>query len=128
QEAGVRIITGDTKVVEKGELGGCVINTSGIGRRSEELERNLRIVKKYRNLEARWILDSNLRAGDRIIISGTIGDHGLAVLSSREGYDFGSKIRSDVTPLNKVISRILNIQRLERVEREIQSRNAHTRR
>ena len=109
QEAGVRIITGDTKVVEKGRLGGCVINTSGIGRRSEKLERNIRIVKRHRDFEARWILDSNLRAGDGIIISGTIGDHGLAVLSSREGYDFGSSIASDVTPLNRVIGRLLNV-------------------
>ncbi|MFB0503798.1 MAG: hydrogenase expression/formation protein HypE [Candidatus Bathyarchaeia archaeon] len=108
KEAGVKIITGDTKVVEKGKLGGCVINTSGIGRRSKELDHNLRIVKGHRNLEADWILDSNLRSGDKIVISGTIGDHGLAVLSSQEGYDFGSKIRSDVAPLNKMINRILN--------------------
>ncbi|MDH5688134.1 MAG: hydrogenase expression/formation protein HypE [Candidatus Bathyarchaeota archaeon] len=106
-EAGVKIITGDTKVVEKGKLGGCVINTSGIGWRSKELDHNLRIVKGHRNLEAEWILDSNLRSGDKIVISGTIGDHGLAVLSSQEGYDFGSKIRSDVAPLNRMISRIL---------------------
>jgi hydrogenase expression/formation protein HypE len=49
------------------------------------------------------LLDSNLRPGDKIILSGTIGDHGLAVLSSREGYGFGSTIVSDVAPLNKMI-------------------------
>ena len=108
-EAGVRIITGDTKVVEKGKLGGCVINTSGIGMRSKELDHNLRTVRTYRHFEAEWILDSNLRSGDKIVISGTIGDHGLAVLSSQEGYDFGSKIESDVAPLNRMINRILHV-------------------
>ena len=109
REAGVSIVTGDTKVVEKGNLGGCVINTSGIGRRTEALERNLEVVKKYRpGFEARWILDSNLRKGDRIIVSGTIGDHGLAVLSAQEGLSFGGNIRSDVKPLNKLVRRLLD--------------------
>jgi hydrogenase expression/formation protein HypE len=103
REAGVYVITGDTKVVEKGTLEGCVINTSGIGRRNQALEHNLSIVRKYRSdFDSRWLLDSNLRPGDKIILSGTIGDHGLAVLSSREGYGFRSKIASDVAPLNKV--------------------------
>jgi len=107
-EAGVSIITGDTKVVEKGSLGGCVINTSGIGRRSVALEKNLGVVKRFRsNFEARWILDSNLRAGDKIILSGTIGDHGLAVLSAQEGLTFGSGIKSDVKPLNRLIQLLL---------------------
>ncbi|MDH5532399.1 MAG: hydrogenase expression/formation protein HypE [Candidatus Bathyarchaeota archaeon] len=109
REAGVYIITGDTKVVEKGALGGCVVNTSGIGKRNEALERNIREVKKHRLFDARWILDSNLKSGDRIIVSGTLGDHGLAVLSSQEGYDFGSHITSDVTPLNKLVMRLLNV-------------------
>jgi len=108
KEAGVYVITGDTKVVEKGALEGCVINTSGIGRRNQALEHNLDEVKKHRpEFTSRWLLDSNLRPGDKIILSGTIGDHGLAVLSSREGYGFGSKIVSDVAPLNKVILRVL---------------------
>jgi len=107
-EAKVSIITGDTKVVEKGSLGGCVINTSGIGRRNTALERNLRVVKQFRSdFEARWILDSNLRAGDKILLSGTIGDHGLAVLSAQEGLSFGSGIKSDVKPLNRIIQRSL---------------------
>lgn len=108
-EAGVHIITGDTKVVERGVLGGCIINTSGIGKRNEALERNIAEVKKHRSFNARWILDSNLRNGDTIIISGTLGDHGLAVLSSQEGYDFGSQILSDVKPLNKLIMRLLTV-------------------
>jgi hydrogenase expression/formation protein HypE len=107
-EAGVSIVTGDTKVVEKGSLGGCVINTSGIGRRTTALEKNLEVVKQFRsNLKTRWILDSNLRAGNKIILSGTIGDHGLAVLSAQEGLSFGSSIESDVKPLNRVIQRLL---------------------
>jgi len=109
REAGVYIITGDTKVVEKGGLGGCVINTSGIGKRNAALERNIVEVKKHRSFNARWILDSNLRLGDKIIVSGTLGDHGLAVLSAQEGYNFGSQIVSDVAPLNKLIMGLLNV-------------------
>jgi len=108
KEVGVYVISGDTKVVEKGALEGCVINTSGIGRRNQALEHDILVVKKHRQqFNSRWLLDSNLCSGDKIILSGTIGDHGLAVLSSREGYGFGSKIVSDVAPLNKVILRLL---------------------
>lgn len=108
KEAGVSIVTGDTKVVEKGTLGGCVINTSGIGRRTPALEKNIEVVKRFRHsFGARWILDSNLAAGDKIILSGTIGDHGLAVLSAQEGLSFGSGIKSDVRPLNRMIQRLL---------------------
>ena len=106
-EAGVGIVTGDTKVVEKGALGGCVMNVSGIGRRTAALESNLAIVKQTRNLKSRWTLDSNLEIGDKIILSGTIGDHGLAVLSAQQGLTFGSGIKSDVKPLNRVIQRLL---------------------
>jgi len=108
KEADVSIVTGDTKVVEKGSLGGCIINTSGIGRRTQALEKNLEVVKRFkRDFKARWILDSNLRAGDKIILSGTVGDHGLAVLSAQEGLRFGSGIKSDVKPLNSLIQRFL---------------------
>ena len=108
-EANVNIVTGDTKVVEKGSLGGCIINTSGIGRRTPGLEKNLKVVKQFRsNFKARWILDSNLEADDKIILSGTVGDHGLAVLSAQEGLSFGSGIKSDVKPLNRLIQRLLN--------------------
>jgi hydrogenase expression/formation protein HypE len=108
EEAGVGIITGDTKVVEKGSLGGCVMNVSGIGRRTEALESNLRVVRQHRSdFKARWLLDSNLNLGDQIIVSGTLGDHGLAVLSAQQGLTFGSKIKSDVKPLNRLIQRML---------------------
>ena len=107
-EAGVGIVTGDTKVVEKGSLGGCVINVSGIGRRTTALENNLKIIRQYKSdFATRWVLDSNLSVGDKIILSGTIGDHGLAVLSAQQGLTFGSEIKSDVKPLNRMIQRLL---------------------
>ncbi len=107
-EAGVSIVTGDTKVVEKGNLGGCIINTSGVGRRTTALDKNLEVVKGFRSdFEPRWILDSNLNAEDKIILSGTIGDHGLAVLSAQEGLSFGSDIKSDVQPLNRLVQDLL---------------------
>lgn len=108
REAGVGFVTGDTKVVEKGSLGGCVMNVSGIGRRTAALDSNLQVLKQHRrNFASRWILDSNLIAGDKIILSGTIGDHGLAVLSAQQGLKFGSNIESDVKPLNRMVQNLL---------------------
>lgn len=108
-EAEVPIVTGDTKVVEKDTMGGCIINTSGIGIRTDALENNIAVVKKYRaDFSSRWILDSNLKAGDKIILSGTIGDHGLAVLSAQEGLSFSGDIKSDVKPLNRMVKRLLS--------------------
>jgi len=109
REAGVYVVTGDTKVVEKCGFGGCVINTSGIGKRSEALENNIAEVKKHRPFDSRWILDSNLRKGDKLIVSGTVGDHGVTILSAQEGYNFGSKIMSDVAPLNKLTLKLLEV-------------------
>jgi hydrogenase expression/formation protein HypE len=107
-EANVSIVTGDTKVVEKGTLGGCIINTSGIGRRTAALDRNFEVVRQFRRgFKPCWTLDSNLSVGDKIILSGTVGDHGLAVLSAQEGLSFGSVIKSDVKPLNLLIQRLL---------------------
>jgi hydrogenase expression/formation protein HypE len=107
KEACVSIVTGDTKVVERGSLGGCIINTSGIGRRTPALEKNLDVVRRFRSkFEARWTLDSNLAASDKIILSGTIGDHGLAVLSAQKGLNFASEIKSDVQPLNLLVQHL----------------------
>jgi len=106
-EADVGIVTGDTKVVERGALGGCVMNVSGIGKRTAALDSNLAVVRKTRELKARWTLDSNLAVGDKIILSGTIGDHGLAVLSAQQGLKFGSEIKSDVKPLNRMVQALL---------------------
>jgi hydrogenase expression/formation protein HypE len=109
-EAGVQIATGDTKVVERGAIDKLVVNTSGIGFESSALDRNLQIVKQYRaSLDSKWLLDSNVRPGDRIILSGFIGDHGVAIMSAREGYGFETQITSDVRPLNKMIRSALEV-------------------
>jgi len=106
-EAGVGIVTGDTKVVEKGSLGGLVMNVSGIGKRTPALDSDIKVARQYRSVASRWTLDSNLVAGDKIILTGTIGDHGLAVLSAQQGLTFGSEIKSDVRPLNRMTQRLL---------------------
>jgi hydrogenase expression/formation protein HypE len=108
-ESEVSVITGDTKVMERGALDKLVINTSGIGVRAKSLDSNLDEVNHQRKLKARWLLDTNLRAEDKIIVTGTIGDHGIALLSYREGYDFQTKLESDVKPLNKMVEKILKI-------------------
>jgi len=77
--AGVQIVTGDTKVVERGHGDGCYINTAGIGTLRAGIT-----VGPHR-----------AEAGDAILVSGTIGDHGMAIMSVREGLEFESQIRSD---------------------------------
>jgi hydrogenase expression/formation protein HypE len=103
----IPIITGDTKVMEKGAIDKICINTSGVGRRSSHLGSNLAEVRKHREFEGEWLLDSNLRPGDKIIISGSIGDHGVTILSTREGYGFETKVQSDAQPLYDMISKVL---------------------
>jgi hydrogenase expression/formation protein HypE len=102
--AGVPIVTGDTKVVEKGALQQLIVNTAGIGKRSEFLDENFQVCSKRKS---RWLVDSNLKAGDAIIISGSIADHGIALLSFREGYGFETQIKSDVAPLNDLMEKAL---------------------
>jgi len=85
EEAGTSIVAGDTKVMRRGEVDGLVLNTTGVG------------------LAARVVRDSGLRAGDVIIVTGTIGDHGMAVMAARHAFDFGADLRSDVAPLNGLI-------------------------
>jgi len=89
-ECGAHLVTGDTKVVEKGALDGIAINTAGIG------------------VAEHVVRDSGLRAGDRIIVSGTLGDHGIAIMAHREGFDFGGQIHSDVAPLWTLVERALS--------------------
>jgi len=108
-DAGVPIITGDTKVVEKGAIQEFMINTSGIGIRHPLLDKNFEIVKKYRKYKYRWLTDSNLKSGDKIILSGNIGEHGIALMSFREGYGFETKIKSDVAPINHLLEKGLKI-------------------
>jgi hydrogenase expression/formation protein HypE len=91
EEAGVAVVTGDTKVVEKGKGDGLFINTSGIGR-----------VVPGINLSANQALP-----GDCIILSGSIGDHGITILSQREGLEFESPIVSDCAALHTLVSAML---------------------
>ncbi len=109
KEAGVPVITGDTKVVEKGSAEMMFINTSGIGRRHPLLDENLRIAEKGGKSRGKWLLDSNIRDGDVIIVSGYIADHGVAVLSGREGYGFEGDVKSDVAPLNGMLGKALEV-------------------
>jgi len=90
-EAGVEIVTGDTKVVGKGHADKVFINTSGIA-----------FPDKRSVLSARRI-----KQGDKIILSGTIGDHGIAVMLEREGLDIKSDIVSDTAPLNLMVSEMM---------------------
>lgn len=107
EKAGVPIVTGDTKVVEKGAIQQFMVNTSGIGKRSPFLEKNIKEVNRHRKFTNRWLLDSNLRGGDVLVLSGNIGEHGIALLSFREGYGFETTIHSDVAPLNSLMTRLL---------------------
>jgi hydrogenase expression/formation protein HypE len=91
EEAGVKIITGDTKVVNRGSADKLFINTSGIGIVPEGID----------------ISGGNAKVGDKVILSGTIGDHGIAVMSQREGLKFSVPIQSDCAPLNKLVSQML---------------------
>jgi len=109
KEASVRIVTGDTKVVEKGAADGLFINTSGIGRRSRHLDRNIEVVRASRDFRWDWPNDSAVGDGDVLIVSGSIGNHGVALLSFREGYGFETTIRSDAAPLNRLISACLEV-------------------
>ena len=109
KECGVPVVTGDTKVMESGALDKMVITTAAIGKRSKLLDDNMIIASKYRKVKDRWCTDSNLAPGDVIIASGTLGDHGVALLSFREGYGFESTIQSDVAPLNKMIAEGLKV-------------------
>ncbi len=107
--AGVEIITGDFKVVERDDLHDIIINTSGIGKRSPLLDKNFQIVNRYKKHDENWLLDRNVKDGDVFIVSGYIGDHGISVLSVREGIYFETDVKSDVRPLNKMMEKILDV-------------------
>jgi len=99
REAAVPIVTGDTKVVERGGVRELIINTSGIGCVSPSLEHNRTVVRR----EGKWLRDDALRPGDKLLINGAIADHGIAVLSCREGYGFETRVTSDVAPLHTLV-------------------------
>lgn len=90
-QAGVQIAAGDTKVVERTKAHGIYINTAGIG-----------VVRTYASVK------SAIKPGDVILINGTVGDHGLAVLSKRKGLDFCSELKSDCAPLNGLTKALLD--------------------
>ncbi|MCK4863494.1 MAG: hydrogenase expression/formation protein HypE, partial [Dehalococcoidales bacterium] len=90
-EAGVKIVTGDTKVVNQGSADKIFINTAGVGTVPEGVD----------------ISAANARPGDKIILSGNIGDHGIAVLSQREGLKFNTPVPSDCAPLNGLVADML---------------------
>lgn len=101
-EANVEIATGDTKVVERGKADGIFITTSGIGTVPEGLV----------------LSSANARPGDAVIVSGLVGEHGLALLSRREGIDFGSELRSDTAPLSLLTVPLLDGVRSLRAMRD----------
>jgi hydrogenase expression/formation protein HypE len=92
ETAGVQLVTGDTKVVDRGKGDGIFINTAGVG----VIEHNLTIAP------------SSVRAGDAVILSGDIGRHGIAIMAVREGLEFESKIESDCAPLNGAVHKLIN--------------------
>jgi hydrogenase expression/formation protein HypE len=93
EEAGVEVVTGDTKVVNRGSADKLFINTSGIGVVPPGVD----------------ISGSNAKHGDSVILSGTIGDHGIAVMTQREGLEFSSQVESDCAPLHKLVADMLEV-------------------
>ena len=93
REAEVEIVTGDTKVVNRGSADKLFINTAGIGIIPDGVD----------------ISGSNARPGDKVILSGTIGDHGIAVLSQREGLSFTTRLESDCAPLANMVAEMLSV-------------------
>ncbi|MGB8011761.1 MAG: hydrogenase expression/formation protein HypE [Terriglobales bacterium] len=92
-DAGVHVVTGDTKVVEKGKGDGIFINTTGIGLVPEGLE----------------LSADQARPGDKVLLSGSIGDHGIAILAQREGLEFETQIQSDSAALHKLVAAMLAV-------------------
>jgi hydrogenase expression/formation protein HypE len=91
REAGTSIQTGDTKVMGRGELDGVVINTTGVA------------------LSERLVRDDGLRPGDEIVVTGTLGDHGFAVLAERHDLALDGDLRSDVAPVNGLVAAALDV-------------------
>jgi hydrogenase expression/formation protein HypE len=93
RKAGVAVVTGDTKVVQKGKADKLFINTAGIGF----------LEKKFAGISH----GKGTKPGDLVMINGTIGDHGISILNARESFSFSSELQSDCTSLNKLIQSIL---------------------
>ncbi len=95
REAGVQVVAADTKVVERGKADRIFINTAGVGIIAPGVD----------------IAGQNAKPGDFVLINGPVGDHGIAVLSTREGLSFQTEIQSDSAPLNKLVSDMLEVSR-----------------
>ena len=93
EEVDVAVITGDTKVMEQGKIDGIVMVTTGIG-----------IAKK-----GEIIRDSTLEVGDKIIVTGSLGDHGMSLMSFREGFGFETDLKSDTAPMWNVVKKALDV-------------------
>ena len=102
REAGVKIVTGDTKVVDRGAADGIFINTTGVG-----------LIREGVQLSA-----ENCRVGDKILLSGTLGDHGITIVSQREGIGFGTTLKTDAAPLNELVKAVLDAAPETRVFRD----------
>lgn len=95
KKAGVRIVTGDTKVVNRGKCDKVFINTTGVGELAE----------KHINIGS----GKKIKAGDKVIINGTLADHGMCIMAAREEISFSTDIKSDCACLNHLISDVLNV-------------------
>jgi hydrogenase expression/formation protein HypE len=93
EEAEISIIAGDTKVVNRGQADKLFVTTSGVGIIPSGVD----------------ISGANARAGDKVLLSGSIGDHGMAIMSQREGLKFSTSLQSDCAPLNKLVSEMLEV-------------------
>ena len=89
-ECGANLVTGDTKVLEKGALDGIVVNTAGIG------------------VADRIVRDNGLVPGDRILVNGTLGDHGMTIMAERANLSFGGQLQSDVAPLWGLVEKAMS--------------------
>ena len=91
KEAGVHLVTGDTKVVNRGHGDGVFINTSGVGFIPEGVD----------------LSGAHCKPGDKILVTGTLGDHGITIMSCRESLSFAAPVESDAAPLNHLIAEVL---------------------
>ena len=92
ERAGVQVVTGDTKVVQRGKADGCYVNTAGVGVIERPIELGV----------------ANARPGDAVIVSGPIGEHGITIMLARGELDIESEVESDTAPLNGLVERLLD--------------------
>src|SRR5947207_649478 len=93
REAGVAIVTGDTKVVQRGKADGLFVNTAGVG-----------------IIHANWLLgQTQLQPGDKVLLSGAVGDHGIAIMMAREALEIETDVQSDTAPLHTLTAALLEV-------------------